>query len=139
MVRSMTTDHPRTTLSPRTAARISGVGRSSIMRALSSGHLEARRDNRNEWQIERDALDRWLAARDGPVRSMTADHTPDHVTDHARAREELAAATATISQLQIRLDAAEQDRDQWRAMAEKLVNRPPVSPPPAPRRRWWLW
>ena len=135
----MTTDHPRTTLSPREAARISGVGRSSIMRALSSGQLEARRDNHNDWQIDRDALDRWIAARRGQARTMSEDHPADHPADHTRTLEELAAATATISQLEARLTAAEQDRDRWQAMAEKLADRPTVTPPPARRRRWWPW
>lgn len=134
MVRSMIMDHFWTTLSPREAARISGVSRSSIMRALSSAQIEARRDNRNGWQIERDALDRWLAARDGLARTMTTDHPETDQMDHARTREELAVATATISQLQSRLDATEQERDRWRLMAEKLADKTPAAPPPARRR-----
>lgn len=45
--------------------------------------------------------------------------------------QKLAAAEATITQLQARLEDAEQDRDRWRLMAEKLVDQPPR------RRRWW--
>ena len=110
------------------------------MKALSSGQLEARRDNHNDWQIERDALDRWMAARDGPARTMTGPHQMDQALDHlAAAREDLAAAHATISQLEARLANAEQNRDRWRHMAEKLAERSSVPPPPAPRRRWWPW
>jgi len=135
----MTTDHHRTTLSPREAARVSGASRSTIMRALSSGQLEARRDNHNAWQIERDALDRWMVARDEPDRTMTGPPQMGHLLDLAAAREDLAAARTTVSQLQSRLDVAEQDRDRWRSMAERLADRSSVTQPPAPRRRWWPW
>jgi excisionase family DNA binding protein len=58
-------------LSPRQAADRVGCGRSSIMRALSSGDLTAHRDNRNAWRIEAETLDRWASDR--------SDHVPDNV------------------------------------------------------------
>lgn len=155
----MPADHPRTTLSPREAARLTGAGRSSIMRAIAAGHLPARRDNRNQWQIERETLDRWNAARADHDRTMSADRAgPDRTTlaDHPETALELAAARATIAQLEHRLTdhvaliaaaedrtrAAEVERDRWRTMAERLAERltpsPPLQAAPHPR-RWWPW
>lgn len=123
----MTTDRPRT-ISPREAARRSGISRSTIMRALSSRELRAIRDNRNAWQITPDDLNEWLAAHRGPARTMTTDHHMDQLREAeiraVRAETERDAAIA-------RADAAEADRDRWQAMAEKLADRP----------GWWtrLW
>lgn len=166
----MPADHPRTTLSPREAARLTRAGRSSIMRAIAAGHLPARRDNRNQWQIEREALDRWNTARADHDRTMTVDRSgPDRSTwaDHPKTALALAAARATIAQLEARLEdraalvraaedraqtaedrtrAAEAERDRWRALAERLTEReapqasssPPSQAAPRPR-RWWPW
>lgn len=68
----------RSTLSPREAARIAKVGKSTIMRAIEAAQLEARRDNRNQWRIERSALDRWTTDRPGSDRDSPMDRTePD--------------------------------------------------------------
>ena len=65
----------RSTLSPREAARIAKVGKSTIMRAIEAAQLEARRDNRNQWRIERTALDRWTMDRTGSDRESPTDRT----------------------------------------------------------------
>lgn len=155
----MPADQPRTTLSPREAARLTGAGRSSIMRAIAAGHLPAQRDNRNQWQIARADLDRWQAARADHDRTVTSVRTGlDRTTlaDHPKTTLALAAARATIVQLELRLSdhvaliaaaddrtrTAEAERDCWRAMAERLAERPAPSPDPAPLprpRRWWPW
>lgn len=153
-------DHPWATLSPREAARLAGVGRSSIMRAIAAGDLPARRDNRNQWQIEREALDRWRVARPDIDRTLPADPdrtpdraAPDHLSALAQelteARAQAAEERARADQLEARLDeraalvrAAEADRDRWRALAEKLTERLAASPvdlPAPPSRRWWPW
>lgn len=163
---------PRATLSPREAARLAKVGRSSIMRAIAAHDLPARRDNRNQWQIEREALDRWRAARPAPVRAETTDPdrapdrapdpaSPDHlhtlVQEMTEARAQATEERARADQLQIRLEEraalvraaeARADRAEARAAAAEvqaakltdlLAVRPAPSPPPTPRRRWWLW
>lgn len=169
-------DQPLGTLSPREAARIAQVGRSSIMRAITGGELPAWRDNRNQWQIAPEALDRWRAARldhdQAPDRimSMGPDRIPDRAgpdplsalaRDLSEARAQAADACREIAQLQARLDeraalvratearaeaaedrtrAVELDRDRWRAMAERLAERPaPPADPPSPPRRAWRW
>lgn len=116
----MTKNHPRT-ISPREAARRSGVSRSTIMRALSSHELKAIRDNRNAWQITPDDLDKWLSDHHGPDRTMTVDTQ----TDQLRAAE-IRAVRAEVERdaAVARADAAEADRDHWRSMAEKLAEGP---------------
>ena len=152
-----TTGQDRSTLSPREAARIANVGKSTIMRAIEATQLEARRDNRNQWRIERSALDRWTMDRTGPDRDSPTDRVKtDRDSPLGRTRadwstlvDELDTARLTIAQMEARLEertalvrAAEADRDRWRALAEKLTDRPAAPPadPPAPApRRWWPW
>ena len=152
-----TTGQDRSTLSPREAARIANVGKSTIMRAIEATQLEARRDNRNQWRIERSALDRWTMDRPGPDRDSPTDRVKtDRDSPLGRTRadwstlvDELDTARLTIAQMEARLEertalvrAAEADRDRWRALAEKLTDRPtaPSADPPAPApRRWWPW
>lgn len=152
-----TVEQDRSTLSPREAARIAKVGKSTIMRAIEATQLEARRDNRNQWRIERTALDRWTMDRPGSDRDSPTDRTKaDRDSPMDRTREdwstlvdELDTARLTIAQMEARLEertalvhAAEADRDRWRALAEKLTDRPAAPPadPPAPApRRWWPW
>lgn len=100
---------------------------------MKSGKLACFRGNDGRWLIPEDDLDRFAAERsaDGPV----VDRTPQADTSWAPLDTalKLAAAEATISQLQARLEAAEQDREKWRLMIERLADQT------APRRRWWLW
>lgn len=133
------------------------------MRAIAAGDLPARRDNRNQWQIEWEALDRWRMARSDPDRTLPTDPdrtpdraAPDHLSALAQelteARAQAAEERARADQLEARLDeraalvrAAEADRDRWRALAEKLTDRPtapsaaPASFLTSPPRRWWPW
>lgn len=139
----------RSTLSPREAARIAKVGKSTIMRAIEATHLEARRDNRNQWRIERTALDRWTMDRTGSDRESPTDRTKsdrDSATGRTEAdwstlTNDLDRARLTIAQMEVRIEeraalvrVAEADRDRWRALAEKLAEQPPSRPL---RYRWW--
>ena len=134
-----TVGQDRSTLSPREAARIAKVGKSTIMRAIEATHLEARRDNRNQWRIERSALDRWTmdrlgSDRDSPTDRVKADRdSPLGRTgaDWSTLVDDLDKARLTIAQMEARLEertalvrATEADRDRWRALAEKLTDRP---------------
>ena len=155
-----TVGQDRSTLSPREAARIARVGKSTIMRAIEATQLEARRDNRNQWRIERSALDRWTMDRPGPDRDSPTDRvkadrdSPLGRTgaDWSTLVDDMNKARLTIAQMEARLEeraalvrAAEADRDRWRALAEKLTDRPtapsadPASSLASPRRRWRFW
>lgn len=115
-------------LSPRQAATRARCGRSSVMRALASGHLRSIRDNSGAWLITPEALDDWLSMRRTSDRS-----SPDTPTDHhvdtgpdlpdrlLEAETRAAAAEAHARGLADRLADTQADRDRWRDLAEKAL------------------
>ena len=120
--------HTLSHMSPAQAAQVAGISRWTIMRAIKAQELLATRDNRNQWRITSDALDKW---RSHSVRTPTdphTSHTPEIMTE---LREKLAAESTRADVAEALLAATEADRDRWQAMAEKLA--------PPPRRSWWPW
>lgn len=122
-------------MSPAQAAHAAEVSRWTIMRAIKAHELSASRDNRNQWRITPDALESWRAHS---VRTPLNLHTPHTQETVAELREKLAAETARadiaealLAHERKALTATETDRDSWRAVAEKLADRP--------RRGWWPW
>lgn len=122
-------------MSPAQAAQAVGVSRWTIMRAIKSHDLQAIRDNRNQWRITLDNLQAWKAHT---VRAPLDLHTSNTQEAVAELREKLATETARADVAEAllvherkALAVTETDRDSWRAMAEKLANRP--------RRSWWPW
>lgn len=108
-------------LSPRQAADRAGCGRSSIMRALSSGDLPAHRDNRNTWQIETEALDKWASDRSGRVpdndRTDVADRSGQDrttISDRPETLTRLAVAEARLADVTA-------ERDRLAALLEKAL------------------
>lgn len=95
----------RVFLSPRQAATRIGCGRSSIMRALSSGDLPAIRDNKNAWQIDAEALDRWADKRPGPSPDQGPDNDRTIYADTPETLVRLAVAEARLADV-----TAERDR-----------------------------
>jgi len=119
--------HTGSHMSPAQAAQAAGVSRWTVMRAIKSLELQATRDNRNQWKISPEALDRWRSHTVRTEGDVHTPHTPGTASisvAEAELREKLAAAIA-------RADAAEAERDRWQAMAEKLAERP--------RWAWWPW
>lgn len=131
--------HPLSHMSPAQAAQVANVSRWTIMRAIKSHDLKASRDNRNQWRITADALEAWKAHTVRTPLNPHTSHTQETVQETvAELREKLAAETvradvaeAILAQERKALAATETDRDSWRAMAEKLADRP--------RRSWWSW
>lgn len=102
-------------LSPNAAAKLTGVSRSAIMRALANKSLFAQRDNKNRWQISPDDLEKWVDSRPDTlvqVRSETG-HVPD-------LSGELASSRTEVRLLREQLDDTKADRDAWRSQAEAL-------------------
>lgn len=114
-------------ISPAQAAQMSGVSRWTIMRAIKSLELRATRDNRNQWRIDPEELERW---RLHTVRAQDVLHTSHTSEMVMELREKLAATIARAEAAERSRDQAEADRDRWQAMAEKLAEQP---------RSWWLW
>lgn len=124
------TDTHSQNLTPEQAAQLANVSRWTILRAIKSQRLQARRDNRNRWQITLQDLETWSAhnvqaQHDAPLetRSAQTDETP-------ALRAALAAETARADAAERARDQAEADRNQWRDMAQTLANR---------RRSIWPW
>jgi hypothetical protein len=111
-------------MSPAQAAQAANVSRWTILRAIKSQQLQARRDNRNNWQISPEDLAAWCAhtvqahplAPPAPETAQ-ADETPT-------LRAALAAETARADAAERARDQAEADRNQWRDLAQTLAKRP---------------
>jgi excisionase family DNA binding protein len=121
-------------MSPAQAAQVAGVSRWTIMRAIKSHELLANRDNRNQWKIAAEDLNRW---RLHSVRTPEVLHTMHTSEAEITLREKLAAETtraevaeALLARERDALASTEADRDRWQAVAEKLAARP---------RSWWPW
>jgi excisionase family DNA binding protein len=111
-----------TPMSPAHAAQSKNVSRRTIMRAIETHELKARRDNRNHWKITPEDLDRWADAQSAPTGEVHPVPTPqDSVETLAR----VARLEAENSQLRERLSEIKEDRDAWKEMAQ--------------RRRRWFW
>lgn len=103
------------------------------MRAIKSQELQAIRDNRNQWRIAPDDLDRWRAST---VRTEPDLHTPEA----EKLREKLTAETtradvaeAMLAREREALNDLRADRDAWKQQATALLAAPPK------RSGWWPW
>lgn len=110
-------------MTPAQAAQAAQVSRWTILRAIKSQRLQARRDNRNQWQISPQDLEAWCA------HTVRTPHFAHPAPDPAQADETLALRTALAAET-ARADAAERardqaeaDRNQWHAIAQTLANR----------------
>jgi len=117
-------------ISPEQAAKLAKCGRSSIMRALSSGVLPAIRDNRNRWKITPEDVEKWSKNRPDTDRTVTKN---DVVSDQSQTGhiQMIAQLGAENVQLHERLGEMREERDKWRAQAEALAIRP-VEPAQTP-------
>lgn len=120
-------------LSPDEAARRTGCGRSSIMRALYSGNLKAVRDNRNRWKIDIGDLDQWSGQRPVAVRKKTGKNDiPDTetLTRLATAETRAMMLTEQLKEARTELDRAREDadaqREMLRSVLEDMRNRPSI-------------
>lgn len=137
------------------------------MRAIEAQELPAIRDNRNRWQISLEALGTWAGTQWAPTGQHPQDAQFCPLDAHPSAQtvkddiaHDLVAARLTIAQLEARLaereavvgaaefraQSAEEERDRWRAQAEKLTELlaarqapTPSLASPSPPRRWWPW
>jgi len=122
-------------MSPAQAAHVANVSRWTIMRAIKSQDLQAFRDNKNQWKIRPDDLKVWISAhsaqsahtvqeeRDAPPTVYLDPITQDTL--------ELVHVKAELEAEKTLRAAIEADRDQWRSLAQKLVE--------TRSRKWWFW
>lgn len=110
-------------LTPNEAAKRSSRSRRTIMRAIEAGEIEARRDNRNQWQIDEDALAQWARNEQTPT------------VAHPTPMVGVAVLDERIRGLEMLLDEMREDRDQWREQAQRLA----LSAPAPQRNGLWSW
>ena len=125
------TAEKRPHLSPEQAAQLAEVSRWTILRAIKSQRLQARRDNRNRWQISPHDLEAWSAHTVQTQAHTVQAQVITRPAPEAAQAEELPALRAALTAEAARADAAERardqaeaDRDQWRDMAQALAKRP---------------
>lgn len=128
-------------LTPQQAASRAKVSRGTIMNAIKSRQLVARRDNRNCWQIEPADLSNWLSDRSdiSTVKAVTIDSQPPPPPDENMIR--IAVLEAELKGKDQRIADLERDRDDWKAQAQELarhdVPQRQRDPVPTPRRGWF--
>ena len=110
-------------LSPKQAAAHAGCGRTSIMRALSSGSLKAMRDNEGNWRISLSALEDWMSMRthDRHQPVMAERQAMVIPVDTPETLAKLAAAEARASLLAGQVEDLKRDRDRLAGMLEKSL------------------
>lgn len=123
-------------LSPAAAAKIAGVSRSLISRSIKSGDLKATLRNNGHQSIDRADLDDWMSRRTERARHPEpAPEAPQPVTRHANDVTRIAELEASLAEVREKLSRMEgeatatsaritdlaNDRDAWRAQAERLA------------------
>ena len=110
-------------MSPAQAAQAANVSRWTILRAIKSQQLQARRDNRNNWQISAADLDAWCAHSVHAHPAAPHAQAPAQADETPALRAALASETARADAAERARDQAEADRNQWRDMAQTLAKR----------------
>jgi hypothetical protein len=137
---------PATALTLGQAARLTGLGKTSLARAIRAGRLSATRDDSGRYTIDGAELARVFPLRaPGEATGATGDATGT-VARQATPDATGAALTAEVSALREMLAMMREqnaelklDRDGWRDQAQRLALAPP-KPVPEPPARWsWRW
>jgi excisionase family DNA binding protein len=126
------------------AARLAGVGKTTIARAVRSGRLAATRTETGSYLIEICELERLYPLRaPGEAIGATGDVTDDPVhqatikATTAALAGEVAALREMLAMMREQLDDTRHDRDRWRDQAERLALAPPK--PIAKPLTLWQW
>lgn len=136
------------------AARLTGLGKTTLARAIKSGRLSATRTEFGSYQIDPAELSRVYpfpapteAAGETVAATGTLVHhaTPNATSETPGATAAFEAQIAGLREvgelLRRQLDDVREDRDRWRSQAERLALAAPVTTPAPPpvTRPWWRW
>ena len=129
------------------AAKVAGVSTATITRAIKRGRLSGSKDGNGSWRIDPAELHRIYPdarVQDDISVAVQSDAIPLQDSDLQREvavlGERLHAAEALRSMAEELRAAAEQDRDSWRAQAERLTKAlpaPVMETTQLKRHRWW--
>ena len=116
------------------AAKAVGKSKATLSKAVKSGKISATKNDNGSFSIEASELHR--------VYPPTPPETVN--TEQYETPSETGANTKELIELRVRLEVAQQritdledDRDQWRQQANRLLSSPPtVTPAPAPKGFW---
>jgi hypothetical protein len=120
-----------------TAARATGVSKSTIYRAIKGGRVSANRADTGDYAIDPAELHRVFPPLDsdgarcatnaGAKRGASEPEGGELALKAARLEAEIAASALVAELLRRQLDETRQDRDHWRGQAQRLVA--PLPPP----------
>jgi hypothetical protein len=121
-----------------TAARATGLSKSTIHRAIKAGRVSAGRSDTGDYAIDPAELHRVFPPVDAAVRSgngsvrraATPSEEGEMALKNARLEAEIAASALVAELLRRQLDETRQDLNHWRGQAQRLVALPPPTPAP---------
>lgn len=128
------------------AARLAGVGKTTLTRSIRAGRLSATRREDGSYEIDPSELSRVYSIRietpELPSQSGLTVHraTPAETARDPETVARLAALEVEIRGLRELLDEVRSSRDEWQAQASRLVHalpKPDAVIPDLPRRPWW--
>ena len=111
------------------AAQASGVNRSTILRAIKNGKISGQRDASGAWNVEPVELHRVFPPKPTP------EAVPQHAPPDAELRIRLAVAEERLGELKVRLEEMREEKNSWKAHAERLALGAPKPASPS----WWSW
>jgi hypothetical protein len=132
------------------AAKLAGLGKTTLARAIKAGRLSATRRDDGGYQIDVSELERVYPLRAPSDATGATDAAPGSVVHLATGDAtggalagEIAALRATASLMREQIADLREDRDRWRGIAERLAITPPAPPetPPEtpPKVSLWRW
>jgi excisionase family DNA binding protein len=132
------------------AARLTGLGKTTITRAIKAGKLSATRREDGSYEIDPSELSRVYSVHPETPETVTQSGLAGHhATPSATPREtpetpdvtaRLASLEAEVRGLKDLLAEVRQSRDEWKDQAGRLVlalPAPDQAKPEPPRRPWW--
>ena len=104
-----------------TAAKATGLNRSTVLRAIKSGKISATKNEHGEWQIDPAELHRvYPPTADEPIRPVAAQWHATSIAPDATALldAQIASMKDVAALMREQLDDIRKDRDAWRSQAE---------------------
>jgi hypothetical protein len=118
------------------AAKLAGLGKTTLARAIKAGRLSATRRDDGGYQIDISELERVYPLRaptDAIVANDPATGTVVHLATGDDLTGEIVALRATATLMREQIADLREDRDHWRDQAQRLALARPATPetPPA--------